>query len=94
MIESRSYTAFGDELTSSGTGARTSYIGRETDNETDLGFGACPEALRGSVRMYEPLYGRFLSTDPLWAKSSQLVRLSATQTQTQTQTVSFQMAEA
>jgi hypothetical protein len=38
VIESRSYTAFGDELTSSGTGARTSYIGRETDNESDLGF--------------------------------------------------------
>jgi RHS repeat-associated protein len=68
VIESRSYTAFGDELTSSGTGARTSYIGRETDNESDLGFGACPEALRGSVRMYDPTYGRFLSTDPLWAK--------------------------
>jgi|LauGreDrversion4_2_1035121.scaffolds.fasta_scaffold82379_1 RHS repeat-associated protein len=68
VIESRSYMAFGEELTSSGTGARTSYIGRETDNESDLGFGACPEALRGSVRMYEPLYGRFLSTDPLWAK--------------------------
>jgi RHS repeat-associated protein len=60
VIESRSYTAFGDELTSSGTGARTSYIGRETDNESDLGFYG--------VRMYEPLYGRFLSTDPLWSK--------------------------
>ena len=48
--------------------SRTSYIGRETDNESDLGFGACPEALRGSVRMYDPTYGRFLSTDPLWAK--------------------------
>jgi RHS repeat-associated protein len=60
VIESRSYTAFGDELTSSGTGARTSYIGRETDNESDLGFYG--------VRMYDPTYGRFLSTDPLWAK--------------------------
>jgi RHS repeat-associated protein len=68
VIESRSYTAFGDELTTSGTGARTSYIGRETDNESDLGFGACPEALRGSVRLYDPTYGRFLSTDPLWSK--------------------------
>ncbi len=46
----------------------TSYIGRETDKETDLGFGACPEALRGSVRMYDPTYGRFLSVDPLWGK--------------------------
>jgi RHS repeat-associated protein len=60
VIESRSYTAFGDELTSSGTGARTSYIGRETDNESDLGFYG--------VRMYDPTYGRFLSTDPLWSK--------------------------
>jgi RHS repeat-associated protein len=68
VIESRSYTAFGDELTSSGTGARISYIGRETDNESELGFGACPEALRGRVRMYDPTYGRFLSTDPLWSK--------------------------
>jgi RHS repeat-associated protein len=90
VIESRSYTAFGDELTSSGTGARTSYIGRETDNESDLGFGACPEALRGRVRLYDPTYGRFLSTDPLWGKSSQLVRPSATPTQT----VNFQMAES
>ena len=49
-----------------GSGARTSYIGREHDKETDLGFGACPEALRGSVRLYEPEYGRFLSTDVLW----------------------------
>jgi RHS repeat-associated protein len=60
VIESRSYTAFGDELTSSGTGARTSYIGRETDNESDLGFYG--------VRLYDPTYGRFLSTDPLWSK--------------------------
>jgi RHS repeat-associated protein len=45
---------------------RTSNIGREHDKETDLGFGACPEALRGSVRLYEPEYGRFLSTDVLW----------------------------
>jgi RHS repeat-associated protein len=52
--------AFGEELTSSGTGARTSYIGRETDNESDLGFYG--------VRLYDPTYGRFLSTDPLWAK--------------------------
>jgi RHS repeat-associated protein len=82
VIESRSYSAFGDELTSSGTGARTSYIGRETDNESDLGFYG--------VRMYDPTYGRFLSTDPLWGKPSQLVRPSATPTQT----VNFQMAES
>ncbi len=60
MIESRSYTSFGDELTSNGSGARTSYIGREHDNETDLGFYG--------VRLCEPEYGRFLSTDVLWAK--------------------------
>ncbi|MBU3680109.1 MAG: hypothetical protein FGM32_10975, partial [Candidatus Kapabacteria bacterium] len=30
------------------------------DNESDLGYYG--------VRMYEPLYGRFLSTDPLWSK--------------------------
>jgi len=38
----------------------TSYIGREHDNETDLGFFG--------VRLYEPEYGRFLSTDVLWGK--------------------------
>jgi RHS repeat-associated protein len=43
-----------------GSGARTSYIGRERDNESDLGFYG--------VRLYEPEYGRFLSTDVLWAK--------------------------
>ena len=36
--------------------------------ETDLGFGACPKALRGRVRLYEPEHGRFLSTDVLWGK--------------------------
>jgi RHS repeat-associated protein len=41
-----------------GSGARTSYIGREHDKETDLGFYG--------VRLYEPEYGRFLSTDVLW----------------------------
>ena len=38
--------------------SRTSYIGREHDKETDLGFYG--------VRLYEPGYGRFLSTDVLW----------------------------
>ena len=68
VIESQSYTAYGDHRTHDGEAARTSYIGRETDKETDLGFGACPEALRGSVRLYDPTYGRFLSVDPLWSK--------------------------
>ncbi|MBU3680245.1 MAG: hypothetical protein FGM32_11700, partial [Candidatus Kapabacteria bacterium] len=36
------------------------YIGREHDNESDLGFYG--------VRLYEPEYGRFLSTDVLWGK--------------------------
>ncbi|MFN4908254.1 MAG: RHS repeat-associated core domain-containing protein [Bacteroidota bacterium] len=65
-LQNSSYHPFGTERTSTGSGARTSYIGREHDRETDLGFGACPEALRGSVRLYEPEYGRFLSTDVLW----------------------------
>ena len=68
VIESQSYTAYGDHRTHDGEAARTSYIGRETDKESDLGFGACPEALRGSVRLYDPTYGRFLSVDPLWGK--------------------------
>ncbi len=68
VVERRSYRAFGVETQSDGEGARTSYIGREKDNESDLGFGACPEALRRRVRMYEPDYGRFLSVDPLWMK--------------------------
>ena len=68
VIESQSYTAYGDHRTHDGEASRTSYIGRETDKESDLGFGACPEALRGSVRLYDPTYGRFLSVDPLWGK--------------------------
>jgi len=45
VIESRSYSAFGDELTSSGTGARTSYIGRETDSKVN-------DRLTGSAIFY------------------------------------------
>ena len=60
VIESQSYTAFGDHRTHVGSGARTSYIGREHDKETDLGFYG--------VRLYDPTYGRFLSVDPLWGK--------------------------
>ena len=39
-----------------------------TIQRPSVSFGACPEALRGSVRLYEPEYGRFLSTDVLWSK--------------------------
>jgi RHS repeat-associated protein len=59
-LQSSSYHPYGTERTSTGSGARTSYIGREHDNETDLGFYG--------VRLYEPEYGRFLSTDVLWGK--------------------------
>ena len=68
VIESQSYIAYGDHRTHDGQASRTSYIGRETDKESDLGFGSCPEALRGRVRLYDPTYGRFLSVDPLWVK--------------------------
>jgi RHS repeat-associated protein len=60
VIESQSYTAYGDHRTHDGEAARTSYIGRETDKESDLGFNG--------VRLYDPTYGRFLSVDPLWGK--------------------------
>ena len=52
------YAPFGSVLTTTGTGQRTGYIGREADNETCLGnYG---------VRLYEPEYGRFMSVDVLW----------------------------
>jgi RHS repeat-associated protein len=38
----------------------TCYIGREHDNESDLGFYG--------MRLYEPEYGRFLAVDKLWEK--------------------------
>jgi RHS repeat-associated protein len=60
VIESQSYTAYGDHRTHDGQASRTSYIGRETDKESDLGFNG--------VRLYDPTYGRFLSVDPLWSK--------------------------
>ncbi|KAB2892587.1 MAG: hypothetical protein F9K28_11455 [Bacteroidetes bacterium] len=54
------YAPFGSVLTTTGTGQRTGYIGREADNETGLGnYG---------VRLYEPEYGRFMSVDVLWEK--------------------------
>ncbi len=64
IVERRSYRAFGTETSSAGEGARTSYIGREKDVESDLGFYG--------VRMYEPTYGRFLSVDPLWGEFAQM----------------------
>jgi len=62
--EQRSYGPFGEDLISDGNGARTSYIGRETDTESNLGFFG--------VRLYDPTYGRFMSVDPLWAKYAPL----------------------
>ncbi len=62
--EQRSYGPFGEDLISDGDGARTSYIGRENDHESNLGsFG---------VRHYDPTHGRFMSVDPLWAKYAPL----------------------
>lgn len=61
-LEQKDYEPFGGVVASRGEGARTSYIGRETDNESDLGaYG---------VRQYDAEYGRFLSVDPLWEKFS------------------------
>ncbi len=58
ILQHTTYAPFGSVLTTTGTGQRTSYIGREADNETGLGnYG---------VRLYEPEYGRFMSVDVLW----------------------------
>ncbi len=60
ILQRTTYAPFGSVLSSTGTGQRTSYIGREADNETGLGnYG---------VRLYEPEYGRFMSVDVLWEK--------------------------
>ena len=60
ILQRTTYAPFGSVLTTTGTGQRTSYIGREADNETGLGnYG---------VRLYEPEYGRFMSVDVLWGE--------------------------
>lgn len=57
-LEEHKYEPFGGKIKHEGMAARTSYIGRETDTESDLGaYG---------VRMYSSDYGRFVSIDPLW----------------------------
>jgi len=57
-MQSQLHNAFGEVTSDVGEGARTGYIGREHDVESDLGFYG--------VRLYEAEYGRFMSTDPLW----------------------------
>jgi len=59
-VQRLDYESYGKELVSEGTGARTSFIGRERDGESDLGFFG--------VRLYDQQYGRFLSTDKMWEK--------------------------
>ncbi|MBI2794363.1 MAG: hypothetical protein HYX66_06930 [Ignavibacteria bacterium] len=55
VLQRLTYEAFGGVRTTKGEGARTSYIGREEDNESGLGFYG--------VRLYEPEYGRFTGVD-------------------------------
>jgi len=61
-LEEYDYRPFGEPIAHAGSAARTDYIGRETDTESDLGsYG---------VRMYSSEYGRFMSIDPLWSQYS------------------------
>ncbi|WKZ78474.1 MAG: RHS repeat-associated core domain-containing protein [Candidatus Kapaibacterium sp.] len=60
ILQHTTYAPFASVLTTTGTGQRTGYIGREADNETGLGnYG---------VHLYEPEYGRFMSVDVLWGE--------------------------
>ncbi len=47
-LQSSSYHPYGTERTSIGSGARTSYIGREHDKETDLGLEPFPRLCEGA----------------------------------------------
>ena len=60
ILQRTDYEAIGGVRTSEGEGARTTYIGREEDQESGLGFYG--------VRLYEPEYGRFTSVDAMWGK--------------------------
>ncbi len=64
MLQRLTYQAFGGVRTTKGEGARTSYIGREEDNESGLGFYG--------VRLFEPEYGRFTSVDSLTEDTNQV----------------------
>ncbi|MBS1561823.1 MAG: hypothetical protein JSS89_09475 [Bacteroidetes bacterium] len=61
VLETADYEPFGALAAKTGEEARTGYIGRETDNESNLGFNG--------VRLYDQHYGRFLSTDAMWESS-------------------------